>query len=484
MSCLAVAWFARRHSIACMIALSALGFIVPGLFAQTAPPMPIGTAIADADRDFIPDHAATTVTIGGRATVASGVLHDDRLDVFIQDHTGGIRLVAPNTFPPIALGDSIVATGTLEHINGLTQLSTIAYRVVPGTPAPPDPLPIDLASTVLEPYEGRLGQIKGYVASKGRARTGHYLNIAVGDSAVVAFIFTSNRASEAFDDIQLSDYVCITGIIGQYDQVKPYNASYQIYPRYASDIRMAGLPPRLYRNMVLGVSALLLAVLAWVYALRRQVRRRIADLKASDARYQMLFQNAGDALFVHGLQKGAASPLVEVNTVACDVLGYPPEALTTRSLADLVDASSRERLDRLIEILGYQEQAISDLTLLTSDARAIPFEITSHVFLMDGRPTVLSVARDVTQRKAYEQGLIDAKQQAETLAELKTAFLANMSHEIRTPLTSIIGFADLLTEDESLVTEVAEHIRASGHRLMETINYILDVSRGCGRPPL
>ena len=85
---------------------------------------------------------------------------------------------------------------------------------------------------------------------------------------------------------------------------------------------------------------------------------------------------------------------------------------------------------------------------------------------------------DITQRKRYEQSLIEAKEQALELTRLKSAFLADMSHEIRTPLTSIIGFADILAEeapDEH--RELAQLIRQSGNRLMQTLKSVLDLTR-------
>ena len=68
---------------------------------------------------------------------------------------------------------------------------------------------------------------------------------------------------------------------------------------------------------------------------------------------------------------------------------------------------------------------------------------------------------------------------AEMANQAKSEFLANMSHEIRTPMNSIIGFADLLT-DESLSEEQLEFvhtIRDSGRTLLAIINDILDFSK-------
>jgi signal transduction histidine kinase len=76
--------------------------------------------------------------------------------------------------------------------------------------------------------------------------------------------------------------------------------------------------------------------------------------------------------------------------------------------------------------------------------------------------------------------LVIAKEEAQQSEKLKMAFLSNMSHEIRTPMNSIIGFAELLTDDELTEEEKEEFtsiIINSGQQLLNIIDEILTVSK-------
>ena len=87
---------------------------------------------------------------------------------------------------------------------------------------------------------------------------------------------------------------------------------------------------------------------------------------------------------------------------------------------------------------------------------------------------------DITERKAAERALEDAKQRAENAARAKAEFLANMSHELRTPLTAIIGTSEFLLSGEGF-SEQHRHFlelqRNAGQGLLAIINDILDFSK-------
>jgi cell cycle sensor histidine kinase DivJ len=92
------------------------------------------------------------------------------------------------------------------------------------------------------------------------------------------------------------------------------------------------------------------------------------------------------------------------------------------------------------------------------------------------------VTRDISERKAHERALVEARDAALDASRAKSQFLANMSHELRTPLNAIIGFSEMMTREMfgsmgPRYQEYSRLIHESGAHLLELINSVLDMSK-------
>jgi PAS domain S-box-containing protein len=202
-----------------------------------------------------------------------------------------------------------------------------------------------------------------------------------------------------------------------------------------------------------------------------------ARLHESEQRYRGLVDSQGDAIF----RRAADSRLTYANDAFFklfglspkDAIGFPfaPElhpdsrAPMFGSFAGLETGKGRVKYDQHVRTAyGWRWIAWEDYAIRDAFGRLVE---------------VQSVGRDITERKALEDALTEARDRAEAGSRAKSGFLATMSHEIRTPMNGVLGMARLLLETEMKPEQrtYAEAIRQSGEALLSLIGDILDFSK-------
>ena len=174
------------------------------------------------------------------------------------------------------------------------------------------------------------------------------------------------------------------------------------------------------------------------------------------------------------------------------------EALTGCTRDELIGAPFKnyftdpERADTAIkQVLNEKKVTNYELTARARDGKETVVSYNATTFYDRDRKLqgVFAAARDVTERKLFEQTLqeknVELERQNRRVEEanrLKSEFLANMSHELRTPLNGIIGFSELMYEERvgpvsDQHKEFLGDILTSARHLLQLINDVLDLSK-------
>ncbi|MCY2991202.1 MAG: PAS domain S-box protein [Planctomycetota bacterium] len=213
-------------------------------------------------------------------------------------------------------------------------------------------------------------------------------------------------------------------------------------------------------------------------------------LLESEKKYRLLFDNVNDAIFVHDAQ----ARMLAVNLVACQWLGYTHAELMSMTVEQIVAPEELPHVLNQVARLLESGQLIFESVHQHQNHSRIPTEVSSRVITWQGQPAILSICRDIRERKQAEQEQREANcqleaavtraqelaVQAQAANAAKSRFLAAMSHEIRTPLNAVLGFSQLLQRDTRLTLDQLQRVaivNRSGEHLLALLNDILDFSK-------
>jgi PAS domain S-box-containing protein len=202
--------------------------------------------------------------------------------------------------------------------------------------------------------------------------------------------------------------------------------------------------------------------------------------------------------------------VVKVNKAFSTMVGRMADSGAGLDIAALFSADDREAIRRYYaeQFGAHGSEPYLDHELRFANGHSGAFDISFTMVDLPGQPSqMLSIYRDVTERKRVADELARAKeaaeianrdlmeanryleqtgrlaremaQRAEALSAAKSEFLANMTHEIRTPLNGILGMTDLAlqTDLKSDQHEYIDLVRTSAEALLFLVNDVLDYSK-------
>lgn len=178
-------------------------------------------------------------------------------------------------------------------------------------------------------------------------------------------------------------------------------------------------------------------------ALRRELteaKDTAAALRLSEERYRLLFNSVHDMIYIAEITPdGLPGFIIDANETTCRRLGYSREELLGLTPADIIPLEHRGDVREKVELLYAQKHVTNESAYLTRDGAIIPVEVNSHLIYLEEQPCVVSISRDISERKRVEKEIARLDR-----LSLIGAMAAGIGHEIRNPLTTVRGFLQMM----------------------------------------
>lgn len=172
-----------------------------------------------------------------------------------------------------------------------------------------------------------------------------------------------------------------------------------------------------------------------------QERRSIEEaLRESEERFRAVFENANDPIYLYDYNPDMFPvPFLDVNRKGYEILGYTYDEILCLTPWDILTENCWSKYREQSTEVYKNGHAMFEVLYLTRTGEKIPMEVSSHLFTFRGRKLLLSIARDISDRKKNQQKMREAIYQI----DLNMGILATLNDKIRNPLTII----DILSEE-------------------------------------
>ncbi len=172
------------------------------------------------------------------------------------------------------------------------------------------------------------------------------------------------------------------------------------------------------------------------------------ELQESEKRYRMLFETAGDGIFLLDAEGEKTGRIVAANQAAADMHGYTVNELLTLNITD-IDApeAAREAPNRIRRMLKG-ERIKTEITHRKKDGAVFPVEISAGLLELGSHKYIFAIDRDITLRRQAEEEIKKYARELEESNRMKDLFTDIMHHDLMNPLNIAKGYAELLREVE------------------------------------
>ena len=336
--------------------------------AAGEPPLTtIAETMRDSNRDTIPDRLGKRVHVRGVVTIGSGVIAEQRLQVYLQDETGGLYLFSPARDAQVPAGSLLDVVGTLSQYRGAVQIRASRFEIVGRRPLP-RALPMSVKEAASWRSYGKLVTVEGVLGEP--AERGPYIGSDLrGDAATIQVMMPQAVSRQfAVGSIPPGSRVSVTGVVSIYSLTPPHLTGFQLMVGSPSwlQVKSQPLPAWVTHAAIAAAAAAIIGATAFFVwrAVRRRARARrrevstlsaLSALAAGATDLDAFLADAVGLLKRNGVTDGAVIHLIDGKQLRL----HTAEGIGSDK-ARLVDEEIQNRIGRRMNEPGFN---ISGATL-------------------------------------------------------------------------------------------------------------------------
>lgn len=168
----------------------------------------------------------------------------------------------------------------------------------------------------------------------------------------------------------------------------------------------------------------------------------LKKIHQSEEKYEFLFNNTNDAIFYHD----SNYKFIEVNDVACCRLGYSRAELLQMTVHEIDDPEQYPLDPEILKMYAQQDSMVMEMVHQSKDGNKIPVELSLKKLEINGEKMVLTIARDIRERKRAEERERENLHRLEQLYKeaQEKALQIEATNEIVRVISSSLDFEEIL----------------------------------------